>query len=111
MSEAKSQNGVSEAPNGAPRRFVPPPKRYKIGEVMRATGLSRQTIHNYTAMGLISEVERTPSDHRLYDEGVFARLERIEELKGKHTLGEILAILESGGQMDARGEHEERSRG
>jgi DNA-binding transcriptional MerR regulator len=34
-----------------------PRKLYKIGEVMKYTGLSRQTIHNYTMMGLIHEAE------------------------------------------------------
>ena len=46
-------------------------KLFKIGEVMEETGLSRQTIHNYTLAGLIQEARRTPSGHRLYDENVF----------------------------------------
>jgi len=40
-----------------------PKKLFKIGEVMRYTGLSRQTLHNYTMMGLIQEAERTDSGH------------------------------------------------
>ncbi|MCH8173301.1 MAG: MerR family DNA-binding transcriptional regulator, partial [Proteobacteria bacterium] len=52
-------------------------KLFKIGEVMQYTGLSRQTIHNYTLAGLISEARRTVSGHRLYDESVFDRLEQI----------------------------------
>jgi len=43
--------------------------------------VSRQTIHNYTTMGLITERRRTPGGHRLYDESVFSRLDRIEQLK------------------------------
>jgi DNA-binding transcriptional MerR regulator len=74
-------------------RFVVPPKLFKIGEVMRHTGLSRQTIHNYTTLGLITEEERTESGHRLYGEDVFGRLRRIEELKGRMTLKEIRRIL------------------
>ena len=38
-----------------------PRKLFKIGEIMSHTGLSRQTLHNYTMMGLIREAERTGS--------------------------------------------------
>ena len=58
-------------------------KLYKIGEVMEYTGLSRQTIHNYTVASLISEARRTPSGHRLYDESVFDRLEKFKILLSK----------------------------
>jgi DNA-binding transcriptional MerR regulator len=73
-----------------------PPKLYKIGEVMQYSGLSRQTIHNYTTMGLIQEESRTvPGNHRLYPETVFDDLEKIQELKtlGKPLL-EIREIME-----------------
>jgi DNA-binding transcriptional MerR regulator len=73
---------------------VIPRKLYKIGEVMRYTGLTRQTIHNYTVFGLITEAERTESGHRLYNEKVFARIERIRKLKEKgKSLREIIRIL------------------
>jgi DNA-binding transcriptional MerR regulator len=71
-----------------------PPKRYKVGEIMRHTGLSRQTIHNYTMLGLIHPVERTEAGHRLYDEGVFDRIRKIEMLKIHRTLNEIREMLE-----------------
>ena len=58
-----------------------PPKLYKIGEVMRYSGLSRQMIHNYTVIGLISAADRTPAGHRLYGEDVFTRLRRIRSLR------------------------------
>lgn len=70
-------------------------KLFKIGEVMQYTGLSRQTIHNYTLAGLIQEARRTPSGHRLYDETVFDRLEQIKVLQAKnYTLFQIKKILE-----------------
>ena len=70
-------------------------KLFKIGEVMQYTGLSRQTIHNYTLAGLIQEARRTPSGHRLYDEYVFDRLEQIKTLQIKnYTLFQIKKILE-----------------
>lgn len=72
---------------------VIPKKLYKIGEVMRHSGLSRQTIHNYTMLGLLTEDERTESGHRLYGEGVFERIERIKGLRGRKTLKEIIQLL------------------
>lgn len=70
-----------------------PKKLFKIGEVMQHTGLSRQTIHNYTMLGLLTEEERTPSGHRLYGEDVFARIEKILALRGQKSLKEIIQIL------------------
>ena len=70
-------------------------KLFKIGEVMQYTGLSRQTLHNYTLTGLIQEARRTPSGHRLYDESVFDNLEQIKILQNKnYTLMQIKKILE-----------------
>ncbi len=71
-----------------------PKKLFKIGEVMRYSELSRQTIHNYTMLGLITEEERTDSGHRLYDETVFAQLERIKKLRKSRTLKEIRETLD-----------------
>jgi hypothetical protein len=76
-------------------QFTIPPKLYRIGEIVRFTGLSRQTIHNYTTMGLIQEAEWTPGGHRLYDESVFPRLRQIADLKGARSMQEIRQILES----------------
>ncbi len=72
-----------------------PKKLYKIGEVMRYSGLSRQTVHNYTMLGLITEEERTPSGHRLYGEDVFERLERVKELRKDHRLKDIIALFKA----------------
>lgn len=71
-----------------------PPKFYKIGEVMKYAGLSRQTVHNYTMLGLIVPVSRTDSGHRLYGEDVFDRLKRVEMLKRHRTLSEVKAMLD-----------------
>lgn len=70
-----------------------PAKLYRIGELVRYTPFSRQTIHNYTIMGLIREVQWTEGGHRLYDESVFEKLSRIMELKKTKTLWEIRRIL------------------
>jgi len=70
-----------------------PAKLYRIGELIYYTPFSRQTIHNYTIMGLIRETQWTEGGHRLYDESVFKRLSRIIELKKTKTLCEIRQIL------------------
>ncbi len=74
-----------------------PKKLFKIGEVMKYSGLSRQTIHNYTMMGLIVEEERTISGHRLYPEGVFPRLEKIKMLLRHRRLREVVEIMKKDG--------------
>lgn len=70
-----------------------PAKRYRIGELVRYSPFSRQTIHNYTIMGLIREAEWTEGGHRLYDESVFDRLSRIIELRKNMSLSEIRRML------------------
>ena len=80
-----------------------PPKLYKVGEIMRHTGLSRQTIHNYTMLGLIKPAERTESGHRLYDETVFDRIRRIELMKVHRTLDEIRQTLDAEDAAKAAG--------
>jgi DNA-binding transcriptional MerR regulator len=76
-----------------------PPKLYRIGEVIKYTSFSRQTIHNFTVMGLIHEVEWTEGGHRLYDESIFSTLSKIAQFKkaGK-TLKEIKQLLHSSGK-------------
>ena len=71
-----------------------PAKRYRIGELVRYSPFSRQTIHNYTIMGLIREAEWTEGGHRLYDESVFDRLSRILELRQTMSLTEIRRVLQ-----------------
>jgi len=68
---------------GRPRR-PRPPKLYRIGEVVEYSAMSRQTIHNYTTMGLLSESKWTAGGHRLYDESVFERLDCIADMKAQN---------------------------
>lgn len=70
-----------------------PAKLYRIGELVGYTPFSRQTIHNYTIMGLIREAKWTEGGHRLYDESVFERLSEIIRLRKTKTLLEIREIL------------------
>ena len=94
VSVAASSPGVGERPPSG--RCLLPPKLYRIGEVICHSGFSRQTIHNYTVMGLISECQWTPGGHRLYDAEVFERLAAIKALRSRHRLREIKRILDSG---------------
>ncbi len=58
---------------------------------MEYSGVSRQTIHNYTTMGLLHESRWTAGGHRLFDESVFERLDQIAEMKAANkSLQEIL---------------------
>jgi hypothetical protein len=82
--DAASDGGLGNLDLGAPRpaRRIPP-KLYRIGEVADFCGVSRQTIHNYTTMGLIREARWSPGGHRLYGEEVFGRIEKIARLKAR----------------------------
>jgi DNA-binding transcriptional MerR regulator len=75
-------------------RLGVPAKRYRIGELVRYSPFSRQTIHNYTIMGLIREAEWTEGGHRLYDESVFDRLSRILELRQTMSLTEVRRLFQ-----------------
>ena len=87
-----------------------PVKLYRIGELVRYTPFSRQTIHNYTIMGLIREAQWTEGGHRLYDESVFERLSKIIELRKTKTLSEIRRILNqeeaAGGTVESSSQSE-----
>ena len=75
---------------------IAPAKLYRIGELVRYTPFSRQTIHNYTTMGLIHEASWTEGGHRLYDVSVFERLSKILELRKTKTLSEIRTMIITG---------------
>ncbi|MDD5458454.1 MAG: MerR family transcriptional regulator [Phycisphaerae bacterium] len=77
----------------ANKGFHIPTKLYRIGELVQYTPFSRQTLHNYTIMGLIRESQWTDGGHRLYDESVFEKLARIDELRKTKSLTEIRKIL------------------
>jgi len=79
-----------------PRKRLPE-KLYRIGEVMEHSGLSRQTVHLYTTLGLIREKQRTRSGYRLYPSSVFAALDRVRALQEKgYTLSRIRELLAAG---------------
>lgn len=95
--------GEGEAARRFPGVGTPPPKRYKIGELARHTGLTRQTLHNYTRWGLIAEAGWTAGGHRFYDASVFPRLARILALKTHHRVEQIRVMLDAGDAAEETG--------
>jgi len=94
--------GRPSASAGLPAAIEPPRPLYRASEIAAYFGLSRQTIHNYTTMGLITEEDRTEGNHRLYDESVFSALARIQRLKATHRLQDIRRMLEADERTAAR---------
>jgi len=94
--EGLANSGSDRRTNGRARRtWRVPPKLYRIGEIVEYANVSRQTIHNYTTMGLLRESRWTPGGHRLYDESVFERLEKVAELKARRmSMREIREYFE-----------------
>lgn len=79
-------------------QVVKPEKFYRVSEILQfmkdqKMPISRQTLHNYTLMGLIQECKRTTAGHRLYDEDVFGNLLKIETLKRHHPLWEVKKLI------------------
>jgi len=94
-----SRQGAEPTPGLRARRPIPP-KLYRIGELVEYSGLSRQTIHNYTTMGLLKESRWTGGGHRLYDASAFNRLNVIAELKTQRQSLEYMRKYFA--QLDAR---------
>lgn len=70
---------------------------FKTGEVIKRSGVSRQVLYQYTAMGLVQEASRTAHGHRLYPKDVFARLKIIRELNASgYSLKDIKEIFFTG---------------
>jgi len=79
-----------------------PRKLYRASEIAQHLAITRQTVHNYATIGLITEEARTPGGQRLFDESVFGRLFQIHRLKRTHRLHEIRRILD---EQERRGPH------
>ena len=56
-------------------------KRYTIGELAGATGLTVRTLHHYDSIGLLRPSDRSPSGYRLYGSEDVRRLYRIVALR------------------------------
>ncbi len=88
--------GIRRPPDAAAPAALgrPPQKLFRVSEIADHVGVTRQTIHNYATIGLITEERQTPGGQRLYDESVFPVLARIQRLKARHRLAEIRRLLE-----------------
>ncbi|WP_432973782.1 MerR family transcriptional regulator [Dactylosporangium sp. CA-233914] len=69
-------------------------RRWSVGELARASGLTVRALHYYGEIGLVSASERTPAGHRRYTDPDVRRLYRLRAL---HLLGlpleEIRTVL------------------
>ncbi len=74
---------------------------YRMAEVVAHAPFSRQTIHNYTAMGLIRPAKRTHGGQRLYDKSVFERLEKILRLRKTRSLKDIANMMSNSSGVSA----------
>ena len=67
---------------------------YSPGEVVTRAGISRQDLHNYTVLGLLSPAERTNTGRRYYDASVFRRIRLIRRmLDAGYTLQALREIF------------------
>ena len=56
-------------------------KLLKTGDVLKRSGVTRQMLYNYIAMGLVDDVKSTPAGHMLFNDKVFSRLSLIQNLQ------------------------------
>ncbi|AQZ64203.1 HTH-type transcriptional activator tipA [[Actinomadura] parvosata subsp. kistnae] len=70
-------------------------RRWSIGELAKATGVTIRTLYHYEEIGLVPASERTASGHRRYTEADLRRLYRVRALRGLGlTLEEIGRVLD-----------------
>lgn len=73
-------------------------KRWKVGELARATGLTVRALHHYDEIELVVPVERTSGGHRFYSERDVERLYRVLALRRLGLrLDEIAAVIDDEG--------------
>jgi DNA-binding transcriptional MerR regulator len=76
-------------------------RRWRIGELAEAAGLTVRALHHYDEIGLLRPAERSDAGHRLYGNGDVERLYLIVTLRELGMpLDEIAAHLD--GELDAR---------
>ncbi|WP_370021363.1 MerR family transcriptional regulator [Planotetraspora sp. GP83] len=69
-------------------------RRWSIGELAHATGLTVRTLRHYDQIGLLTASERTSSGHRRYTKEDVRRLYRVRALRGLGlSLEEIAKLL------------------
>ncbi|MDP4503783.1 MerR family transcriptional regulator [Nonomuraea turcica] len=69
-------------------------RRWTIGELAKATGVTIRTLYHYEEIGLVEASERTAAGHRRYTEADLRRLYRVRALRGLGlSLDEITEVL------------------
>lgn len=72
-----------------------PPRRWRVGELARATGLTVRTLHHYEHVGLVVPGGRTGGRHRVYDAEDVRRLYKVCALRDLGlSLPEIRRVLD-----------------
>lgn len=70
-------------------------RRWKVGELAEATGLTVRTLHHWDEMGLVRPSARTASGHRLYEGGDVRRAYEVVALRelglSLEAIGDVLA--------------------
>ncbi|HEY3323811.1 MAG TPA: MerR family transcriptional regulator [Planctomycetota bacterium] len=65
-------------------------KLLKVGELARLTGLTRQSLHQYVLLGLLTPIETTKGGQRLFDRGAIRRVKLIQDCCANgYSLGEM----------------------
>jgi DNA-binding transcriptional MerR regulator len=87
-------------------RFYPAPvneKRWRIGELASAAGVTVRTLHHYDEIGLLTPSQRSEAGHRLYVEADVRRLYQVLALRQLELpLAEVAAALDGhGGDLRA----------
>ncbi|WP_172789354.1 MULTISPECIES: MerR family transcriptional regulator [Bradyrhizobium] len=63
---------------------TPRRRRWRIGELAEATGVTVRTLHHYEHTGLLAATERTDGGHRMYDR---ESLQRVQQIRALRELG------------------------
>ncbi|MFI6739357.1 MerR family transcriptional regulator [Nonomuraea sp. NPDC050451] len=84
-------------------------RRWTIGELAKASGVTVRTLYHYDEIGLARAGERTASGHRRYTEADLRRLYRVRALRGLGlSLEEIAEVLNNPAGRGRELEHDRR---
>src|SRR5690349_11544156 len=91
-------SGKRTAPVARGAAAAPTEEVLRMRDLVRATGLPRETIHFYLAQGLLPKPVKTGRNTAVYGPEHLERLQRIKDLQEKHflPLRAIKAVLVDG---------------
>jgi MerR family mercuric resistance operon transcriptional regulator len=73
------------------------PNDLRTKELLDRTGISRQVLQHYIAVGLVKERDKTRTGRRLFGEEMVKRIKLIRKLnKSGYTLRDIRDVFKSG---------------